>query len=257
MGVTNGVAAYRWAKALGENVQVAFPGTDLATRRADGRWSPTEAGLQAHQRLHALGVRAHHVRGRWLRLEDLAAASEGSLERAYELVAQWTEVARLLPCGPPTPLICEAMDWVGFGISIEEAKEWAQVARVPMTKVCAWREQGFTPFGASLWYQHDLEAEEDKKYWCFGPYTRPTLARELHLALYGEDNGLGPKRKGRVGYTWRPPLTPQQQRARRRARRRQWWGALLWALRGRPGCCRMQCSDCGLRALLKNARLKS
>ena len=185
VGITNGVAPYRWAKALGEDVQVAFPGTDLATQRSGGRWSPTEAGLQAHQRFHALGVRVDHLRGRWLRLQDLAAASEGSLERAYELVEQWTEVARLLPCGPPTPLICEALDWVGFGLDIEEAKEWAQVARVPMTKVCAWREQGFTPFGASLWYQSDLEEEEQHR--CFGP---------VHQAGRGPGTAPGALRRG-------------------------------------------------------------
>jgi hypothetical protein len=217
--VTHAAIAHRWARLMGEDLQVSFPGHCVA-KHCNGRWSPTAAGLSAFRRFDELGVRDDHFR--FDRSRYLAAAAEGSLDKAFDLLRSWMEVARLLPIKRPSEVPVEALYWLSLGLDIQEARDWALLAGTTVHEVAGWRRQGFTPFGASLWRQGDDDDD-------------PVAARSLHLQLFGEDNGLGPMRRGSERYAWRPPLTAQQKRDRRRARWIGRWHDLVWTLKGRPG----------------------
>lgn len=213
------IANRRWATLLGRDIQVRFPNSNLAELR-HRRWVPTDDGLRVISRLHDIGCRPDHFRSSTAR--HWASAAGGSVERGLELLQDWVEMIQQGPENKLWKPADHALRWLAFGIDIQEAQDWLQVAGADAYDAVTWRRHGFTPFGASLWRTD-------------GKTVYPHEVRELHLQLYGETNGLGPKRKYRKPYKWMAPKTRQEKSEERSERWAERWDILKWNLRGRPG----------------------
>jgi hypothetical protein len=221
--------ARAWPQLLGEEIQVRFPGTDLA-RSVRGVWRATDAGLVAVKGFNELGIRLRDLDRP--RPRQLASYSAGRLDVLFDELRCWSALLRpaigrpdgSAPRDADRPA-AQAVAWLCTGVGLVEGAEWIDAGFPSWYEAMKWWRVGFTPAGATRWRVEGADVD-------------PGQARQWHLALHGESEGLGPDRECAP---WRGPFKPPSTKAERRSLRQQqreelWIKAtnLVRRLLGRP-----------------------